>query len=127
MKFPGIMVMRVLQEEGEFRSRLSARRFRKTIGCLVDPLICIWQEALGFPLLVFLRCLKFRAGIVEALKGFELDSFEIIRVARSDGNPTGRTDRLRFIRRIDREAAIRTLHCLHLSPSVYVRPTKGRK
>jgi hypothetical protein len=120
-----IMAMRVLQEKGDFTSKLSARLPAKTTGCLVDPLSCAWEEALGFPLLVIVRCLKFRAGFVEAPKGFELDSFEIIRIARSNGNPTGRTDRLRFIRRIDRETAIRTLHCLRLSPSVYARPTTG--
>ena len=121
----GIIGMRVLRKKGDFTRKLSARLPAKKAGCLVDPLSCAWKEALGFPLLVVVRCLKFRAGFVEAPKGFELDSFEIIRVARSHGNPTGRTDRLRFIRRIDREAAIRTLHCLRLSPSVYVRPTTG--
>lgn len=127
MKLSGIMAMWSSRKGENFARKLSARLSPMKTGCLVDPLSCAWQKALGFPLLVVLRCLKFRAGIVEALKGFELDSFKIIRVARSNGNPTGRTDRLRFIRRIEPEATIRTLHCLHLLPSVYVRPTTRRK
>ena len=74
--------MHVLREQEEFRSQIIGTAFPpKKTGFLVDPLFRAWQEALGFPLLVVLRCLKFRAGIVDTLKGFELDSFEIIRLA----------------------------------------------
>lgn len=74
--------MQVLQEQREFRRQIIGTALPpKNTGSLVDPLFRAWQEALGFPLLVVRRCLKFRAGIVDALKGFELDSFEIIRLA----------------------------------------------
>jgi hypothetical protein len=76
------MEMQVPQGKGEFRWQIIGTALApKNTDSLIDPLFRAWQEALGFPLLVVLRRLKFRAGIVDALKGFELDPFEVIRLA----------------------------------------------